>query len=154
MPDEASALVDQLTAFVRDATEVSEEMRRIRDGAQAISITERSANAEVSVTVNKDGAVTAIEFGARAADLAPARLSAITMDTIRRATGQIGERYTRVVEESGLDKNAAGTIAANYRARNPARFAEEDSANSRVFRTEDDEESPSYLETGYRGRRG
>lgn len=155
MADQADALIDQLNAFVQDATEASEEMRRIRDGVTAISITQRSTNGEVTVTVNKDGAVTAIEFGASASGLPPAGLSAVTMDTIRRATGRIGERYSGIVEQSGLDRASADRIVANYRTRNPARFIEENPAVPRlVRRDDDDEENTSFMETGYGHRRG
>lgn len=143
MSAEASALIDQL--------------QRLRDGAAAISITQRSANAEVTVTVNRDGAVTAIEFGGTATGMPPARLSAITMDTIRRATGKIGEHYARAVGESGLDDDSADHIIANYRTRHPARFAEENPAVGRPVthdNDDDDQETSSFMHTGYGTRRG
>jgi DNA-binding protein YbaB len=145
-------LIDQLRTFAAQGEEFAHGIRTIEQQAAAISITERSADGAVTVTVNKDGAVTDIAFTNVAQRMSPATLSATVMDCVRRATGRIGERYSQIVGASGLNKDSADRITAHYREKNPDRFLAEPPspiATKPRPRPTDDDENFTIMQRGY-----
>jgi DNA-binding protein YbaB len=147
-------LIDQLRTFAAQSNELAHGIQVIQQQAAAISITERSANGAVTVTVNKDGAVTDIAFTNVATQMSAAALSATVMDCVRKATGRIGARYSQIVGASGLDKDSADRITANYREHNPDRFLAEPAPPTPAKptprpRPTDDDENFTIMQRGY-----
>jgi DNA-binding protein YbaB len=140
-------LIDQLRTFAAQGDQLAHGIQTIEQRAAALSITERSADGAVTVTVNKDGAITDIAFTDAAQRISPAALSATVMDCVRRATGRIGARYSQIVGESGLDEQSAGRITANYRAKNPDRFLAEPTPTRST--PTDDDENVTIMQRGY-----
>ncbi len=146
-------LVSQLRTFAEQSNELAQGLRAIQQQSSAISITEWSRDGTVTVTVNKDGGLTDIAFTDGATRMSPTALSTTVLDCVRRATGKIGERYTQIVDGSGLDKDTAERITANYRAKNPDRFLAEPGPPPMAARRrptdEDDDASFTVMRRGY-----
>jgi DNA-binding protein YbaB len=140
-------LIDQLRTFAAQSEELAHGIQVIQQQAAAMSITERSADGAVTVTVNKDGAVTDIAFTNVAQRMSPSALSAAVMDCVRRATGRIGARYSQIVGQSGLNKDSADRITANYRKQNPDRFLAEPPPPTATKPTDD--ENFTIMQRGY-----
>jgi DNA-binding protein YbaB len=91
----------------REDRKLQEKASALTAAFTASAATARSADGSVTVKVEANGSLSAIEFGNRACALGPARLSALVMQTVREAQRKTVERITEsYVEINGNDEAA------------------------------------------------
>lgn len=93
------------------------EARKLQEKAEALTAaftssasTVRSADGSVTVTVEANGSLSAIEFGNRATALGPARLSSLVMQTVREAQRKTVEKVTESYTEINGNDEAAELV--------------------------------------------
>lgn len=116
---------EQFLAAMAESNEQARVARQVREQMAGVSVTERSPDGAVEVTVNTSGAVLDIRFGAAAQRLLPRRLSAVVMSCVRAAQGGIEARFGHVLTGAGVEPATAQRLLAEYRARRPRRFGAE-----------------------------
>src|SRR5690606_19340865 len=85
----------------------------------AISVTERSADGRIAVTVNADGATTGIELTPATRGMDPAAVAAELMACTRRAQARLRRQVTDLVHEMVGADGAGQAIVAQYAERFP-----------------------------------
>lgn len=84
-----------------------------------ISVTERSADNRIAVTVNADGVTTGIELTAATRGMDPAAVAAELMACTRRAQARLRHQVTDLVQDMVGADSAGQAIVAQYAERFP-----------------------------------
>lgn len=119
-------LIRQLRACAAEHDQQARLLQQVRDRTADVSVTERSPDGVVTVTVDKDGLLTGLTFSDRASGMAPAALSGAVMACVHTARGKIGAHVERVVREAGVDDETATNFLLGYRTHHPEKFRNEE----------------------------
>ncbi|WP_232519854.1 YbaB/EbfC family nucleoid-associated protein [Actinosynnema pretiosum] len=112
----------RIAAWAREAQAKAERYRQVGETAQELRLTATSRDGAVRVTVRPDGVVTDLVLGERSRALPPDGLSALVLDTMRRAQAGIADQVCEVVD-AGLGDEAPETrsmLVEELRTRFPA----------------------------------
>ncbi|MFE6615799.1 YbaB/EbfC family nucleoid-associated protein [Amycolatopsis sp. NPDC057786] len=94
----------------REAKKLEEKAHALTAAFTASASTVRSPDGSVTVTVEANGSLSAIEFGNRATALGPARLSSLVMQTVREAQRKTVEKVTESYTEINGEDEAARLV--------------------------------------------
>ncbi|MFJ8917263.1 YbaB/EbfC family nucleoid-associated protein [Amycolatopsis sp. NPDC102389] len=94
----------------REARKLEEKAQALTAAFTASASTVTSADGSVTVTVEANGSLSAIEFGSRSTALGPARLSALVMRTVREAQRKTVEKVTESYTEINGEDEAAQLV--------------------------------------------
>ncbi|MGW0802528.1 YbaB/EbfC family nucleoid-associated protein [Nonomuraea sp. NPDC002799] len=101
MMDESWRLLEQL---VQEVNQQTEQLKEMHEKVRQLSVTVRSSDGMVSVTVGPRGEVRTIVFDPRAyRKLSPSELSALTVEQIQRATRQVSGEMQELMEPFAPD---------------------------------------------------
>ncbi|GAA3546293.1 hypothetical protein GCM10022419_028040 [Nonomuraea rosea] len=99
--EEPWRLLDQL---VQEVNQQTEQLKQVHEQVSRLSVTVRSSDGLVSVTVGPRGEVRAIDFDPRVyRKLSPSELSALTVEQIQRATRQVSGEMKELMEPFASD---------------------------------------------------
>jgi DNA-binding protein YbaB len=99
--DEPWRLLDQL---VQEVNQQTEQLKQLHEQVSRLSVTVRSNDGLVSVTVGPRGEVRTIDFDPRVyRKLSPSELSALTVEQIQRATRQVSGEMKELMEPFAPD---------------------------------------------------
>jgi YbaB/EbfC DNA-binding family protein len=119
-------LIRQLRAYAAEHDQQARLLQQVRDRTADVSVTERSPDGVVTVTVDNDGLLTGLTFSDRAQGMRPAALSAAVMACVHTARGKIGAHIERIVRDTGVDDETATHFIADYRSHHPEKFRNEE----------------------------
>ncbi|MEU9686556.1 YbaB/EbfC family nucleoid-associated protein [Amycolatopsis japonica] len=94
----------------REARKLEEKAQALTAAFTASASTVTSPDGSVTVTVEANGSLSAIEFGNRATSLGPARLSSLVMQTVRQAQRKTVEKVTESYTEINGEDEAAQLV--------------------------------------------
>lgn len=94
----------------REAKKLEEKAQALTAAFTASASTVSSPDGSVTVTVEANGSLSAIEFGNRATSLGPARLSSLVMQTVREAQRKTVEKVTESYTEINGEDEAARLV--------------------------------------------
>lgn len=143
--DAAERMVDEWTRRVQDQ---ARRYQAMADRVQDVSVTERSTDHAIEVTVNAKGLLTNLVIAESAQGRRMGELSAQIMRTVQAAQARIPELLRQAMAETiGTEDQAAEKIFSDARTTFPAP-PEDDSAQAAPqrelrFGPEDDEERPA-----------
>lgn len=125
---------EQIQAKLRQA----DEMKQV---ANAVSVTQRSSDGSVSVTVDQNGIVSALDLTDAALRKQPAQLSADILGAMRTAQAQIASRMHEVMAPIiGEDSATMDALMGGYEERFPEPPPEEPAAPARPTGPVDDDD--------------
>ncbi|WP_016697646.1 YbaB/EbfC family nucleoid-associated protein [Actinoalloteichus spitiensis] len=138
---------EQMQAKLRQADQLQAAAREAR-------VSERSRDGAVSVTVDSNGGMTALDLTPAAMTRRPEELSAQILDTLRRAQARIADQMREVLTPIlGEDSESLNAVMGGYQERFP-QLDDEDTGGS--ARRSDDPQDPDDPDGGssWRNDRG
>ncbi len=115
-PDQAAA---DMARWAERLERTAQRYQDLHGRMTAISVTERSADDRIAVTVDADGATTGIELAPATRGMDPAAVAAELMACTRRAQARLRHRVTDLVHEMVGEDGAGRAIVAQYAERFP-----------------------------------
>jgi DNA-binding protein YbaB len=117
------ALMRQWNEQIQAKLKQADEMKQV---ANAVKVTQRSSDGSVSVTVDQNGVVSALDLTDAALRKQPAQLSAEILGAMRSAQAQIASRMQEVMAPIiGDDSATMGALIGGYHERFPEPEPEE-----------------------------
>jgi DNA-binding protein YbaB len=115
-----------LDQMVADAKAKAARYQEMRAGVEQVTVTESSSDGLVTVTVDASGVVTDLRLTDRIVEHSGAQVASITLATMRRAQSRLGERVTRIVQDTvGEDQAVLDKVTSSYHSRFPEPEPEE-----------------------------
>lgn len=108
-----------LAAWARRLEEGAERYRELRGRMSALTVTERSADRTVAVTVDADGCTVGIELAPAARGADPAALAAELLACTRRAQARLRREVTGLVHDTVGAEAAGAAVVEQYARRFP-----------------------------------
>ena len=128
MPGLMDASWQRLVAAAAETDQQAGQLLHIQEAMAGVDVVAGSADGAVQVRVDRNGALTGIEFTERALRLDPAGLGAAVLDAVHEAKTRIGPRYAEIVASSGADEATIERMIGRYRENHPDRFRPEPAA--------------------------
>ena len=111
------AMMRQWNAQIQAKLRQADEMKQV---ANAVRVTQRSSDGSVSVTVDQNGVVSALDLTDAALRKQPAQLSAEILGVMRTAQAQIASRMQEAMAPIiGDDSATMGALVGGYQERFP-----------------------------------
>lgn len=125
--DGASSGDPVLDQMVAEAKAKAARYQEMRAGVEQVSVTESSSDGLVTVTVDASGVVTDLRLTDRIAEHSGDQVAAMMLATMRRAQSRLGERVTRIVQDTvGEDQAVLDKVTSSYHSRFPEPEPEEE----------------------------
>ncbi|HLS77043.1 MAG TPA: YbaB/EbfC family nucleoid-associated protein [Nocardia sp.] len=115
-PQQAAA---DMAKWAEQLERTAQRYQELHGRMTAISVTERSADGRIAVTVNADGATTGIELTPAVKGMDPAAVAAELMACTRRAQAGLRGQVTALVHDMVGEDAAGQAIVAQYAERFP-----------------------------------
>lgn len=111
------AMMRQWNEQIQAKLKQADEMKQV---ANAVKVTQRSSDGSVSVTVDQNGIVSALDLTDAALRKQPAQLSSEILGAMRTAQAQIASRMQEVMAPIiGGDSETMGALLGGYQERFP-----------------------------------
>jgi DNA-binding protein YbaB len=132
------AMMRQWNEQIQAKLKQADEMKQV---ANAVKVTQRSSDGSVSVTVDQNGVVSALDLTDAALRKQPAQLSAEILGAMRTAQAQIAAKMQEVMAPIiGDDSATMGALMGGYHERFPEPPPEEPVAPRRPPGPSDDDD--------------
>lgn len=131
------ALMRQWNEQIQAKLQMADEMKQV---ANAVQVTQRSSDGSVSVTVDQNGIVSALDLTDAALRKQPAQLSADILGAMRTAQAQIAARMQEVMAPIiGGDSATMDALMGGYHERFPEPVTDEPVERRRSGPSDDDD---------------
>lgn len=117
--DELTGAADELTQHARELEWQATRYQELRARMTEVSVSETSADGRIGVTVDVNGATTAITLAPAVRGMDPAAVAAELMACTRRAQARLRGTVTGLIGEIVGTDTAADTIVEQYAERFP-----------------------------------
>jgi DNA-binding protein YbaB len=115
-PTEAGERFEQLA---QDLERKSQRYQQLHQRLGTTTVSERSRNGEVTVTVDANGVLTHLELSERTRGMEPAAVSGHIMGCVRRAQARLREQVTELVYDTVGDDAPGNNLVRQYEERFP-----------------------------------
>lgn len=117
--NDANQAADELARWAENLERTAQRYQGLQGRMRAISVTERSADGRIAVTVDADGVTTGIELAPGTRGMDPAAVAAELMACTHRAQARLRRQVGELVHDLVGQDGAGQAILAQYAERFP-----------------------------------
>lgn len=144
MPENIDASEKMVDNWTRQLQERAAKYQSMAARFEGITVTERSADGHVEVTVSAKGMLTDLKIAEAASGQRMAEVSALVMRTLQKAQARIPELLQEVMEETiGLQDEAATRMFAEAKKTFPEPPSDDEAEPADALRFDASEEDPA-----------